>query len=70
MKVDFFSLVEIAEERAGKDYKYEMDASKSQKELDWNPSHTLEKGLEKTYRWIKDDFDTIKTLPLNYIHKS
>jgi dTDP-glucose 4,6-dehydratase len=69
MQINFDSFVEIAEERAGKDAKYEMDSTKSHRELGWKPSYTLENGLEKTHRWIKDNLDIIKTLPLNYIHK-
>lgn len=69
MDVDIKSFVEIAEERAGKDNKYEMDASKSIKELGWKPQYTLERGIEKTIDWIRKNIDTIQSLPLNYIHK-
>jgi dTDP-glucose 4,6-dehydratase len=69
MRIDFSSFVEVAAERAGKDYKYEMDASKSHHELHWKPAHSLEQGLEKTFQWIKNNLATIKALPLNYIHK-
>lgn len=70
MNVAAEDFLEIAEERAGKDNKYEMDASKSETELDWRPSYTLDQGLEKTIHWVSDNIDIIKTLPLNYIHKS
>src|SRR3990167_1071807 len=69
MKIDIASFVEIAEERAGKDNKYEMDSTKSQKELDWKPRHALEDGLDKTIKWAKQHINIIRTLPLNYIHK-
>lgn len=69
MKIEVSSFVEIAEERAGKDNKYEMEAVKAQKELGWKPSFTLEKGLEKTINWVTQNIEIIKTLPLNYIHK-
>jgi len=69
MTVKFASIVEMAGERAGKDSKYEMDATKSQKELGWKPSRTLEQGLETTARWIRDNIEIIQSLPLNYIHK-
>lgn len=69
MNVEMTSFVEMAEERAGKDSKYEMNAKKSQTELSWKPIFSLEKGLEKTIQWVKKNIDVIKALPLNYIHK-
>lgn len=69
MQVEIDSFVEIAEERAGKDSKYEMDAAKSTAELGWKPQYTLEQGLEKTVDWVRQHIDTLKSLPLNYIHK-
>ena len=63
------SFVEIAEERAGKDNKYQMDASKSLQELGWKPHYSLEAGIENTMKWIKQHINQIQTLPLNYIHK-
>lgn len=69
MNIDMESFVEIAEERAGKDNKYEMDATKARIELDWKPIYTLEQGLEKTIDWVRKNIDDLQTLPLNYIHK-
>ncbi|EKD55040.1 MAG: hypothetical protein ACD_60C00028G0037 [uncultured bacterium] len=68
MKIEITSFVEIARERIGKDSKYEMGVDKSE-ELGWQANYSLEKGLEKTYRWVKDHIETIKALPLDYIHK-
>lgn len=69
LAIPFADVVEEAPERAGKDGIYDMDSTKSQVELGWKPTHTLEQGLEKTIRWVKDNIESIKTLPLNYIHK-
>lgn len=69
MKIEMESLVEMADERAGKDNKYEMDAAKAQAELDWKPIYTLEQGLEKTIDWVRKNIDHLQSLPLNYIHK-
>jgi dTDP-glucose 4,6-dehydratase len=69
MNIETSALVEIAEERAGKDYKYEMDASKSVTELGWKPQYSLEQGLQKTIDWARQHIDSLKSLPLNYIHK-
>ena len=69
MNIEISSFVEIVEERAGKDNKYEMDTTKAETELGWKPVYSLEQGLEKTIHWIKQNIDVIKTLPLQYIHK-
>jgi dTDP-glucose 4,6-dehydratase len=69
ISVKMESFVEIAGERAGKDNKYEMDAADSQQELGWQPKWTLEQGLEKTSRWVRDNIEVLKTLPLEYVHK-
>ncbi|MBV9576462.1 MAG: GDP-mannose 4,6-dehydratase [Gammaproteobacteria bacterium] len=69
MNVEINSFVEIAEERAGKDNKYDMDATKSMTELGWKPRYTLEQGLEKTVGWVRQHIDILQSLPLNYIHK-
>ena len=69
LNVPMSSFVVIAEERAGKDNQYAMNTTKAQKTLSWKPSYTLEQGLERTVKWVKDHIDIIQTLPLNYIHK-
>jgi dTDP-glucose 4,6-dehydratase len=69
MKLSLASFVEVAEERAGKDNKYEMDASQSSADLGWKPQYSLEQGLEKTVAWVRQNIETLQNLPLNYIHK-
>ena len=69
MDVGFEDLVEIAPDRPGKDQAYLMDSKKARRELGWQESHTFEKGIDDTICWVKDSFDEISSLPLNYIHK-
>ena len=69
MDVGFEDLVEIAPDRPGKDQAYLMDSKKARRELGWQESHTFEKGIDNTICWVKDSFDEISSLPLNYIHK-
>lgn len=70
MNIEMSSFVEIAEDRPGKDSKYEMAAERAKTELNWQPAFSLEQGLEKTIQWVKKNLEVIQTLPLNYIHKS
>ena len=69
MGVDFADLVEIAPDRPGKDQAYLMDSRKARRELGWQESVTFEEGADATIQWVKDSFDEISSLPLNYIHK-
>ena len=69
MGVDFTDLVEIVSDRPGKDQAYLMDSTKARRDLGWRESLTIEDCIDDTIRWVKDSFDEISTLPLNYIHK-
>ena len=44
-------LIEYVEDRPGHDYRYAIDASKIEAELDWHAQETFDTGLEKTVRW-------------------
>jgi dTDP-glucose 4,6-dehydratase len=57
MGVEFESSVELVEERLGKDYAYMLDSSRLRSELGWSDSITLESGLMRTIRWVKDNLD-------------
>jgi len=69
MKVDFTKLVEIVDERPGKDAAYLLDSSKLRKELTWVDSIGLEEGIGETIDWINDNFEELKKQPFEYIHK-
>jgi len=47
--------IEFVSDRPGHDFRYAIDASKIQAELNWRPSQDLESGLEKTVRWYLDN---------------
>jgi len=65
----FLQLAEVSEDRLGKDQAYLLDSSKLRAELDWKDSTSLEAGLQETLEWVDNHLDTLKTLPLDYIHK-
>lgn len=69
MNIRFDDLVEISEDRPGKDALYYMKTDKAETELQWKPAVTLERGLQNTIQWVRNNIDAIKTLPLEYIHK-
>jgi dTDP-glucose 4,6-dehydratase len=42
-------------DRPGHDMRYAIDASRIRAELGWQPSVTLQQGLERTARWYLDN---------------
>lgn len=44
-------LITYIKDRAGHDFRYAIDASKIQHELNWTPSLQFEEGIEKTIDW-------------------
>ncbi|MEO0752573.1 MAG: dTDP-glucose 4,6-dehydratase [Pseudomonadota bacterium] len=47
--------ITFVEDRPGHDLRYAIDASRIASELGWQPSVTLEQGLEKTVQWYLDN---------------
>jgi len=45
------SLITYVKDRPGHDKRYAIDASKMKEELDWEPSHTFERGIRETISW-------------------
>lgn len=69
LNVSFEDNVEITEDRKGKDGAYLLDSSKLRNTLKWNDTISLEKGIDKTIKWVKENYETLLTQPMNYIHK-
>lgn len=68
--VAFADLVNVTEDRLGKDQAYLLDSHKIRKELGWADTINLESGMQQTLAWIDNNLDTLKTLPADYIHKA
>lgn len=49
------SLITFVEDRPGHDKRYAIDASKIERELDWQPRESFESGIEKTVKWYLDN---------------
>jgi len=67
--VAFEDHVEVVGERLGKDSAYLLDAAKARNTLGWEDKISLEQGVEETIGWLRDNLDTIKKQPSDYIHK-
>jgi dTDP-glucose 4,6-dehydratase len=47
----YHKLKTFVPDRPGHDRRYAIDSSKARRELDWQPAHGLDAGLERTVRW-------------------
>jgi len=50
-KETLLKLITYVQDRPGHDFRYAIDPTKITNELQWEPQHTLEEGLEKTIEW-------------------
>jgi dTDP-glucose 4,6-dehydratase len=69
LSVNFEDVCEVTEDRPGKDAMYLLDSERVRKELDWQETISLTVGLARTIEWAKNNFETLKRQPLEYIHK-
>jgi dTDP-glucose 4,6-dehydratase len=67
--VKFEDLVEIVPDRPGKDYAYQLDSEKIRSELGWQDKISLSDGIDRTIKWVSDNIDELKQLPLIYEHR-
>jgi len=67
--VPFDTVAQVAADRPGKDQAYLMDAGKARSELGWSPRYSLAQGVRETIRWVQDNFDEIRSLEWDYVHK-
>jgi dTDP-glucose 4,6-dehydratase len=51
------SLISFVKDRAGHDWRYAIDATKTAAELAWQPTETFESGIGKTIDWYLDHPD-------------
>lgn len=49
------SLIRYVEDRKGHDWRYAIDCSKAERELDWKPTVSFEQGLQRTIEWYKEN---------------
>jgi dTDP-glucose 4,6-dehydratase len=69
MGVDFDDAVEISGDRPGKDAAYLLDSTRAREKLDWIDAIGLEEGIDETIEWVTNNLDTLRTMPLEYLHR-
>ena len=68
LNIKFSELVEETSDRLGKDQAYQLDSEKLKK-LNWDPKISLDQGLDNIISWVDKNFDILKKMPQEYIHK-
>jgi dTDP-glucose 4,6-dehydratase len=66
---NFSELVEVSEDRLGKDQAYLLDSTKLRENFTWKDKINLEQGLTDTLSWVDSNLEILKSLPADYIHK-
>jgi len=66
----FEDLVDVVDDRPGKDAAYLLDTSRSRDELGWRDHIPLEAGIDDTIAWVDRWYDELVKLPMDYEHKA
>lgn len=69
MNKSFEEVVEVVETRKGLDDAYILDSTKAKEEFGWTPKIDLEQGIIETIKWVNENWGTISSEPLEYLHK-
>ena len=69
MNISFEDNVDVVEDRPGKDAAYLLASNRAKEILHWEDKIGLEKGIEETISWVKDNLEILKKQPLSYMHK-
>ncbi|MCK4818844.1 GDP-mannose 4,6-dehydratase [bacterium] len=69
MGYDFEASVELQKENYGQDAIYSLSSTKAEQELGWKPTINLKQGIKEVITWIDQNFEEIRKMPLEYIHK-
>lgn len=69
MAVRFEDHVEVVGERLGKDSAYLLDCTLACEQLDWHVNISLEQGINRVIRWVRDNLSVLLQQPQKYVHK-
>jgi len=57
--------IRFVTDRPGHDFRYAIDASKIENELDWKPKETFESGMRKTVKWYLNHMEWCEAVTSN-----
>jgi len=67
--VEFNDIVEVSNERLGKDQSYLLNSDKLRNNFGWIDNINLDIGLNQTLSWIDQNLSILKSMPMDYKHK-
>lgn len=59
-QTNYADLITFVTDRPGHDFRYAIDCTKLEYELDWRPEHNFEEGLRETLQWYIDNADWVR----------
>ena len=65
----FEDVTETVADRPGQDAAYVIDSTKARTELDWAPQISLEEGIGEVIAWIESNWEVIRGIPADYVHR-
>ena len=67
--VELNDIVEVSNERLGKDQSYLLNSDKLRNNFGWIDNINLDIGLNQTLSWIDQNLSILKSMPMDYKHK-
>ena len=68
--IAFADLVDVSDDRLGKDQAYLLDSSRLRDTLGWSDTVGLEEGIRDTLQWVDAHLRELETQPHDYQHKA
>jgi len=70
MKCNFNDSVNLIDENYGQDAVYSLNSDKIYSQLGWKPKISFREGIQEMIKWIDDNWNIIRKMPLKYVHKN
>ena len=66
---DFYKIVDIKDERLGKDQSYLLDSELVRKNFNWKDKISLDDGIKDTISWVENNYSYLSQISWEYSHK-
>ena len=70
MGVAFEDAVHVTPARLGQDARYVLNTEKAEQELAWRPRVAFDDGLQELVAWVDKHWQTLKEMPVEYVHRT